>query len=85
MDKYFNLYQEMLSLCGFSDHILKSYCTYICSMLFINNQKIFHDRNFVNISYGYSRNAIWLTIQLIALFHSLVFLMYVLHNPWDDI
>lgn len=33
MDKYFNLYREMISLRGLSDHTLKSYCTYIRSYL----------------------------------------------------
>lgn len=33
MDKYFNRYREMISLCGLSDHTLKYYCTYIRSYL----------------------------------------------------
>ncbi len=33
MDKYFNLYREMISLRGLSDLTLKSYCTYIRSYL----------------------------------------------------
>ena len=38
MNKYFNLYREMISLRGLSDHTLKSYCTYIRSYLdYLNN------------------------------------------------
>ena len=33
MDKYFNLFREMISLRGLSDHTLLSYCTYIRSYL----------------------------------------------------
>ena len=33
MDKYFNLYREMISLRGLTDHTLKSYSTYIRSYL----------------------------------------------------
>lgn len=33
MDKYFNLFREMISLRGLSDHTLSSYCTYIRSYL----------------------------------------------------
>ena len=33
MDNYFNLFREMISLRGLSDHTLSSYCTYIRSYL----------------------------------------------------
>ncbi len=33
MDKYFNSFQEMISLRGLTDHTLKSYCTYIHAYL----------------------------------------------------
>ena len=33
MDKYFNSYQEMLSLRGLTGHTIKSYCTYIRAYL----------------------------------------------------
>lgn len=91
MDKYFNLYREMISLRGLSDHTLKSYCTYIRSYLdYI--QTILH-KNPENVSWQELRDYIqWLqkergladrTINC-AISQLRFFTIYVLHKLWDD-
>lgn len=91
MDKYFNLYREMISLRGLSDHTLKSYCTYIRSYLdYLKN--ILHKQP-GDASWQELRNYIkWLqkernladrTINC-AISQLRFFTMYVLHKPWDD-
>lgn len=91
MDKYFNLYREMISLRGLSDHTLKSYSTYICSYLdYLQN--ILH-KSPEDVSWQELRNYIkWLqkersladrTINCV-ISQLRFFTMYVLHKPWDD-
>lgn len=91
MDKYFNLYQEMISLRGLSDHTLKSYCTYIRSYLdYLLN--VLHKQP-ENISWQELREyIIWIqqernladrTINCV-ISQLRFFTIYVLHKPWDD-
>lgn len=91
MDKYFNLYREMISLRGLSDHTLKSYCTYIRSYLdYLQNSL---KKNPEDVSWQDLRNFIkWLqnernladrTINC-AISQLRFFTIYVLHKPWDD-
>lgn len=91
MDKYFNLYREMISLRGLSDHTLKSYCTYIRSYLdFLQNSL---KKNPEDVSWQDLRDFIkWLqnernladrTINC-AISQLRFFTIYVLHKPWDD-
>lgn len=91
MDKYFNLYREMISLRGLSDHTLKSYCTYIRSCLHYL-QDILHKRP-EDVSWQELRDYIrWIqkernladrTINC-AISQLRFFTIYVLHKPWDD-
>lgn len=91
MDKYFNLYREMISLRGLSDHTLKSYCTYIRSYLdYLQNSL---KKNPEDVSWQDLRDFIkWLqnernladrTINC-AISQLRFFTIYVLHKPWDD-
>lgn len=91
MDKYFNLYREMISLRGLSEHTLKSYCTYIRSYLnYLQN--ILHKQP-EDVSWQELRDYIrWLqkersladrTINC-AISQLRFFTLYVLHKPWDD-
>lgn len=91
MDKYFNLYREMISLRGLSDHTLKSYCTYIRSYLdYLQNSL---KKNPEDVSWQDLRDFIkWLqnernladrTINC-AISQLRFFTSYVLHKPWDD-
>ena len=91
MDKYFNLFREMISLRGLSDHTLKSYCTYIRSYLDYL-QKILK-KNPEDVSWQELRDYIkWVqkarnlsdrTINC-AISQLRFFTIYVLHKPWDD-
>lgn len=91
MDKYFNLYREMISLRGLSDHTLKSYCTYIRSYLHYLHD-ILHKRP-EDVSWQELRDYIrWIqqersladrTINCV-ISQLRFFTMYVLHKPWDD-
>ncbi len=91
MDKYFNLFREMISLRGLSDHTLKSYCTYIRSYLDYL-QKILK-KNPEDVSWQELRDYIrWIqkerdlsdrTINC-AISQLRFFTIYVLHKPWDD-
>lgn len=66
MDKYSNLYREMISLRGLTAHTLKSYSTYIRSYLtifrifFTSLPKRFPGRNFVIMLSGFRKNATFL-------------------------
>lgn len=91
MDKYFNLYREMISLRGLSDHTLMSYCTYIRSYLDYL-QDILHKQP-EDVSWQELRDYIrWIqqvrnladrTINC-AISQLRFFTIYVLHRPWDD-
>ena len=91
MNKYFNLYREMISLRGLSDHTLKSYCTYIRSYLdYLNN--VLHKQP-EDVSWQELRDYIRWVQQERSLADRTVncvisqlrfFTMYVLHKPWDD-
>lgn len=91
MDKYFNLYCEMISLRGLSDHTLNSYCTYIRSYLDYL-QGILHKQP-KDVSWQELRSFIrWLqhkrsladrTINC-AISQLRFFTLYILHKPWDD-
>lgn len=90
MDKYFNLYREMISLRGLSDHTLKNYGTYIRSYLDYL-QGILHKLP-EDVSWQELRDYIrWLqnergladrTINC-AISQLRFFTLYVLHKPWD--
>ena len=91
MDKYLNLYREMISLRGLTDHTLNSYSTYIRSYLdYLQN--ILH-KSPENVSWQELRDFIkWLqkernladrTINCV-ISQLRFFTIYVLHNPWDD-
>lgn len=91
MDKYFNLYREMISLRGLSGHTLKSYCTYIRSYLdYLGN--VLHKEP-GDVSWQELRDYIrWIqqersladrTINCV-ISQLRFFTMYVLHKPWDD-
>ncbi len=91
MDKYFNLYREMISLRGLSGHTLKSYCTYIRSYLdYLQN---ILKKNPEDVSWQELRDYIkWIqkersladrTINC-AISQLRFFTIYVLHKPWDD-
>ena len=91
MDKYFNLYREMISLRGLTDHTLKSYSTYIRSYLdYLQN--ILHKYP-EDVSWQELRDYIkWIqkernladrTINC-AVSQLRFFTIYVLHKPWDD-
>lgn len=91
MDKYFNLYREMISLRGLSDHTLTSYCTYIRSYLDYL-QKILK-KNPEDVSWQELRGYIrWLQAERsladrtinCAISQLRFFTIYVLHKPWDD-
>lgn len=91
MDKYFNLFREMISLRGLSDHTLKSYCTYIRSYLDYL-QDILHKQP-EDVSWQELRDYIrWIqqersladrTINFV-ISQLRFFTIYVLHKPWDD-
>lgn len=91
MDKYFNLYREMISLRGLSDHTLKSYCTYIRS--YLDYLQSILQKQPEDVSWQELRDYIkWLqkerhladrTINC-AISQLRFFTMYVLHKPWDD-
>lgn len=59
MDDYLNTFREMISLCGFTDHTIKSYSTYIRAYLdYLTN--ILHKRP-VDVSWEELRDFIrWL-------------------------
>lgn len=90
MDYYFNLYKEMISLRGLSDHTLKSYCTYIRSYL-AYLQNILHKqpedvfwqelRDYIRWIQK-ERNLADRTINC-AISQLRFFPIYVLHKPWD--
>lgn len=91
MYKYFNLYREMISLRGLTDHTLKSYSTYIRSYLdYLQN--ILHKYP-EDVSWQELRDYIkWIqkernladrTINC-AVSQLRFFTIYVLHKPWDD-
>lgn len=91
MDKYLNLYREMISLRALTDHTLNSYSTYIRSYLdYLQN--ILH-KSPENVSWQELRDFIkWLqkernltdrTINCV-ISQLRFFTIYVLHNPWDD-
>ena len=88
MDKYLNLYREMISLRGLTDHTLNSYSTYIRSYLdYLQN--ILH-KSPENVSWQELRDFIkWLqkernladrTINCV-ISQLRFFTIYVLHNP----
>lgn len=91
MDNYFNLFREMISLRGLSDHTLMSYCTYIRSYLDYL-QDILHKQP-EDVSWQELRDYIrWIqkernladrTINC-AISQLRFFTVYVLHKPWDD-
>ncbi len=91
MDKYFNLFREMISLRGLSDHTLTGYCTYIRSYLDYL-QKILK-KNPEDVSWQELRDYIkWIqkerdlsdrTINC-AISQLRFFTIYVLHKPWDN-
>ena len=91
MDKYLNLFREMISLRGLSDHTLRSYCTYIHSYLNYLDQ-ILH-KSPEDVSWDELRDYIkWIqkernladrTINS-AISQLRFFTIYVLHKPWDD-
>lgn len=91
MDKYFNLYREMISLRGLSDHTLNSYCTYIRT--YLNYLEIFLQKLPEDVTWDELRDYIrWLqkernladrTINH-AISQLRFFTIYVLHKPWDD-
>lgn len=91
MDKYFNLYREMISLRGLTDHTLKSYSTYIRSYLdYLHNllHKAPEDvswqelRDFIKWIQK-ERNLSDRTINCV-ISQLRFFTIYVLHKPWDD-
>lgn len=87
MDKYFNLFREMISLRGLSDHTLLSYCTYIRSYLDYLERIL--KKNPENVSWAELRDFIrWLqndrnlsdrTVNT-AIAQLRFFTIYVLHN-----
>ena len=91
MDKYFNLFREMISLRGLSDHTLLSYCTYIRSYLDYLERIL--KKNPEDISWAELRDFIrWLqndrnlsdrTVNT-AIAQLRFFTVYVLHKPWVD-
>lgn len=91
MDKYFNLYREMISLRGLSDHTLKSYSTYIRTYLnYLEN--ILH-KSPEYVTWDELRDYIrWIQKErnladrtINAVISQLrFFTIYVLHKPWDD-
>lgn len=91
MDKYFNLYREMISLRGLTNHTLNGYSTYIRSYLdYLQN--ILH-KSPEDVSWQELRDYIkWLqkercladrTINC-AISQLRFFTIYVLHKPWDN-
>ena len=91
MDKYFNLYREMISLRGLTAHTLKNYSTYIRAYLdYLQN--IIH-KSPEEVSWQELRDYIkWLqkernlsdrTINC-AIAQLRFFTIYVLHKPWDS-
>lgn len=91
MDKYLNLFREMISLRGLSDHTLQSYCTYIRSYLDYLERILMKKPE--NVSWDELRDYIrWIqnernladrTINS-AISQLRFFTIYVLHKPWDD-
>lgn len=90
MDKYFNSYQEMLSLRGLTGHTIKSYCTYIRAYLGYLTEILHKDP--MDVSWQELRGYIkWLqntrslsdrTINT-AISQLQFFTIYILHKPWD--
>lgn len=91
MDNYFNLYREMISLRGLTNHTLNGYSTYIRSYLdYLQN--ILH-KSPEDVSWQELRGYIkWLqkernladrTINC-AISQLRFFTIYVLHKPWDN-
>lgn len=87
---YFNVYREMLSLRGLTDHTLKSYSTYIRSYLDYLQTVLLKQPE--DVSWDELRDFIrWLQKErslsdrtVIACISQLrFFTMYVLHKPWD--
>lgn len=78
MDKYFNLFREMISLRGLSDHTLSSYCTYIRSYLDYLERilkrilRMSHGLNYGILSDGSRTTVTFLTALLILRLHSSV-------------
>lgn len=91
MDKYLDLFREMISLRGLSDHTLKSYCTYIRS--YLDYLELILKKNPEDVSWTELRDYIrWIqkernladrTINA-AISQLRFFTIYVLHKPWDD-
>ena len=91
MDNYFNLFREMISLRGLSDHTLSSYCTYIRSYLDYLERIL--KKNPEDVSWAELRDFIrWLQSErglsdrsVNAVIAQLrFFTIYVLHKPWVD-
>ncbi len=91
MDNYFNLFREMISLRGLSDHTLSSYCTYIRSYLDYLERIL--KKNPEDVSWAELRDFIrWLQCErglsdrsVNAVIAQLrFFTIYVLHKPWVD-
>ena len=91
MDDYLNLFREMISLRGLTDHTLKNYCTYIRAYLEYLAQ--FLHKSPEDVSWAELRDYIrWLqksrnlsdrTVNC-AISQLRFFTLYVLHKPWDD-
>ena len=91
MDAYFNSFREMISLRGFTDHTLTSYCTYIRA--YLDYLRHFLHKRPEDVTWAELRDYIrWLqksrnlsdrTINC-AISQLRFFTLYVLHNPWDD-
>lgn len=91
MDKYLNLFREMISLRGLTDHTLTSYCTYIRSYLdylsdILHKQPedvTWDELRFYIRWIQKERNLSDRTINA-SISQLRFFTMYVLHKPWDD-
>lgn len=90
MDKYFNLYREMLSLRGLTDHTLMSYSTYI--RVYLNYLSTVLHKLPEDISWSELRDFIcWIqkerNLSDRTINHCIsqlrFFTLYVLHKPWD--
>lgn len=91
MDKYLNTFQEMIFLCGLTDHTLKNYCTYIRAYLDYLAGCLHKSPE--DVSWAEMRDSIrWLQrsrnlsdrIINCAISQLRFFALYVLHKPWDD-
>lgn len=91
MDNYLNLFREMISLRGLTDHTLTSYCTYIRSYLdylsdILHKQPedvTWDELRFYIRWVQKERNLSDRTINA-SISQLRFFTMYVLHKPWDD-